>query len=274
MGKIDIKELLEAGAHFGHKSSRWNPGMEPYIHSKRGGIHIIDLEKTAEELEKAAKFATEVAASGKQVLFVGTKKHIAPSVKEAAENARMPYVIERWFGGMLTNFTTISSRVKYYKKLDKQLEDGELEEDYNKREVLEFREQRDKLASDFAGIADMEELPGALFITDVITEKTAVREAKRLNIPIIAIVDTNGDPSAVDYVIPANDDAVKTVKLIADTISEAVQHGIKNKATKSDKSKETTKAKAANDKSKTAAKKKSTAKTETAKPKVTAKEEE
>lgn len=224
---IDLKTLLEAGAHFGHKTSRWHPKMRPYIHSKRGGIHIIDLEQTSDLLAKASEFAASVAASGKQVLFVGTKKHIAPSVQAAAESAKMPYVTERWFGGMLTNFSTISERIKRLKQLNEQLESGELAESYNKREILEFSEERDKLARDFNGIAEMGKMPGALFVADVLGEKTAIREARRLHIPVIAIVDTNADPSLIDYVIPANDDAVKAVKLIADTIAEAVIGGAK-----------------------------------------------
>ncbi len=231
MSKTDIKALLEAGAHFGHKTSRWNPKMRNFIHSKRGGIHIIDLVQTADLLEEAAKFAESVASSNKKVLFVGTKKHIAPTIKEAAESAGMPYVSERWLGGMLTNFSTISERIKRLKKLEEDLESGELSEKYNKREILEFQEERDKLAKDFQGISDMNKVPGALFVSDCITERTAIKEAARLGIPIIGIVDTNGDPSDIDYVIPANDDAVKTVKLVAEAIAEAVAKGAK-KATK------------------------------------------
>ncbi|MEX0748445.1 MAG: 30S ribosomal protein S2 [Candidatus Saccharimonadales bacterium] len=230
MSSIDIKTLLEAGAHFGHKTSRWNPKMAPYIHSKRGGIHIIDLDQTVTRLETALNFIESVAASGKKVLFVGTKKHIAPTVQAAAEASGMPYVTQRWFGGMLTNFTTISERVKRLKQLNEELESGELNDSYNKREVLEFSEERDKLAKDFNGILEMDKVPGALFVSDVLTEKTAIREATRLGIPVIAIVDTNGDPGLIDYVIPANDDAVKAVKLIADAVSEAIKGGAKEYA--------------------------------------------
>lgn len=232
MSKTDVKTLLEAGAHFGHKTSRWNPKMREFIHSKRGGIHIIDLLQTAEKLDLATNFAQSVAASGKQVLFVGTKKHISSTLQEAAESVEMPYVSERWLGGMLTNFSTISERVKRLKKLNEDLASGELSEKYNKREILEFEEERDKLAKDFQGISDMKKVPGALFVTDVITERTAIKEAKRLNIPVIGIVDTNGDPTDVDYVIPANDDAVKTVKLVSDAMSHAVAEGLKEYAKK------------------------------------------
>ncbi len=223
--KVDIKALLEAGAHFGHKTSRWNPKMEKFIHSKRGGIHIIDLEQTKDQLEKSANFLASVAASGKKVLFVGTKRHIAPTIEEAAKKVKMPYVTERWMGGMLTNFATMSDRVKRLKTLNEELDSGELAETYNKREILGFEEERDKLEQDFGGIADMEESPAAMFISDVVVEKTAIREAKRLNIPIVAIVDSNGDPSLIDYPIPANDDALKTVALITDVLVEAIAKG-------------------------------------------------
>ncbi|MEX0934578.1 MAG: 30S ribosomal protein S2 [Candidatus Saccharimonadales bacterium] len=223
--KVDIKTLLEAGAHFGHKTSRWNPKMSKYIHSKRGGIHIIDLEQTLTQLEKSANFLNSVAASGKKILFVGTKKHIAPTIQEVAEKINMPYVTERWMGGMLTNFTTISERVKRLKQLNEELESGELSETYNKREILEFSEERDKLAQDFGGIMEMDGAPGAVFVSDVITEKTAIREAKRLKIPIVAIVDSNGDPTIVDYPIPANDDALKTIELITSVLTEAIAEG-------------------------------------------------
>ena len=232
MSKTDVKTLLEAGAHFGHKTSRWNPKMRDFIHSNRGGIHIIDLLQTAEKLDQAAAYAQSVAASGKQILFVGTKKHIAPTLQQAAESVDMPYVSERWLGGMLTNFSTISERVKRLKKLNEDLASGELSEKYNKREILEFEEERDKLAKDFQGISEMKKVPGALFVTDVITERTAIKEARRLGIPVIGIVDTNGDPTDVDYVIPANDDAVKTVKLISEAVSHAVAEGLKEYAKK------------------------------------------
>lgn len=224
----DIKSLLEAGAHFGHRSSRWDPRMRPFIYTKRGGIHIIDLIQTREHMDRAAGFARQVAADGKQILFVGTKKHIAPVVEEAAREASMPYVTERWFGGILTNFQTIHTRIKYFKKLSQQLESGELADTYNKREIAKFTEERDKMATSFTGLSDMEELPGALFVSDVVNEYTAIREANRLGIPIIAIVDTNGNPTPIDYPIPANDDAVKTVSLIARKIGSAIDAGVED----------------------------------------------
>jgi small subunit ribosomal protein S2 len=221
----EVKSLLEAGAHFGHRTSRWNPKMRPYIYTERGGIHIIDLVQTAQAMGEAADFAHRVASGAQPILFVGTKKHIAPAIQRIAQDASMPYVINRWFGGILTNFDTILRRIRYFKKLTAQLENDELSETYNKREITKFQEERDKMAVSFTGLANMEELPGALFISDVNNEKTAVREANRLGIPIIALVDSNSDPEPIDYPIPANDDAVKTVSLIAHAIAEAATAG-------------------------------------------------
>lgn len=246
----EIKTLLEAGAHFGHRTSRWNPKMRPFIYTERDGIHIIDLVQTEERLQEAADFAQKTAAAGKQVLFVGTKKHIAPVIAEVAGEADMPYVIGRWFGGILTNFDTILRRIKYFKKLSQQLDDDELNETYNKREVAKFQEEREKMAESFTGLANMEELPGAVFISDVNNEKTAIREANRLQIPVIAIVDSNGDPGPVDYVIPANDDAVKTVSLITRRITEAITAGNKERTAATSKTK--TKSKSASTSTKSA----------------------
>ncbi len=247
----DIKALLEAGAHFGHRTSRWNPKMRQYIYTKRGGIHIIDLVQTADHLQQATKFAKQTTANGKKILFVGTKKHIAPVIREVAQETGMPYITERWFGGILTNFDTILRRIQYFKKLTQQLEGGELEETYNKREITKFQEERDKMAISFSGLADMEELPGAVFIADVVNEQTAVREANRLNIPIIGIVDSNGDPTPIDYVIPANDDAVKTVSLIAKEVGDAATSGKEEHATKSAKTSAKSKTKQTAQKEKT-----------------------
>ncbi|PSO42871.1 30S ribosomal protein S2 [Candidatus Saccharibacteria bacterium QS_5_54_17] len=233
----EVKSLLEAGAHFGHRTSRWNPKMRPYIYTERGGIHIIDLVQTAQAMGEAADFAHRVASGGGQILFVGTKKHIAPAIQRIAHDASMPYVINRWFGGILTNFDTILRRIRYFKKLTAQLENDELSETYNKREITKFQEERDKMAASFSGLANMEELPGALFISDVNNEKTAVREANRLGIPIIALVDSNSDPEPIDYPIPANDDAVKTVSLIATTIAEAATTGASEYASAAKQSK-------------------------------------
>lgn len=227
MSKVDIKALLEAGAHFGHRTSSWNPKMRPFIHSSRDGIHIINLEITVEQLDKAAEFTKQVTANGKDVLFVGTKKHIQADLKQIASEAGLPHVTRRWLGGTLTNFATISGRIKRYNQLIEQLESGELTEEYNKREILEFQEEKDKLGEDFSGVSEMKKLPGALFVADVLNEKTAVREANRLSIPVIGIVDSNADPTVADYPVVANDDARKTVVLIAGVIAEAAQEGVK-----------------------------------------------
>lgn len=231
MADVDIKQLLEAGAHFGHKSSRWHPKMAPYIHSKRNGTHIIDLTKTVEELEKALSFLTKTAADGKQVLFVATKPQAKDTVKKAAESVNMPYVTERWLGGMLTNRNTMSGRIKHLKDLEEKMANGQLEAKYNKLEVQRFQEEIDEMNRIYGGVKEMSPKLGAVFIIDIIAEDNAVREAKKLGVPVVAIVDTNTDPSKIDYPIPANDDALKTIKLITDYVVKAVEAG-KGKATK------------------------------------------
>jgi small subunit ribosomal protein S2 len=232
--KVDIKALLEAGAHFGHKTSRWHPKMATYIHSKRGGIHIIDLTKTAEQLEKAIAFAEKQAASGHQVLFVGTKRQAKEAVKTAAVYAGQPYVVERWLGGMLTNSTTTNARIKKLKDLEGKMESGELVTRYNKLEVQRFQEQIDAMNHNYSGVKDMNGRPGAVFVSDIIEDKNAVNEAVKLGIPVIAIVDTNTDPSNIDYPIPANDDAIGAVKMIVDLIADGVQAGRGKKAAKAE----------------------------------------
>lgn len=231
--KVDIKALLEAGAHFGHKTSRWHPKMAPYIHSKRGGIHIIDLTKTVEQLELAIAFAEKQAAAGHQILFVGTKRQAKEPVKTAAMYSGQPYVVERWLGGMLTNSTTTNGRIKKLKDLEGKMESGELASRYNKLEVQRFQEQIDAMNYNYGGIKDMNGRPGAVFITDIIEDKNAVNEAIKLGIPVIAIVDTNTDPSNIDYPIPANDDAIGALKIIVDAIADAIQSGRGKKAAKS-----------------------------------------
>ncbi len=223
--EVDLKQLLEAGAHFGHKTERWHPKMAPYIHSKRGGTHIIDLTKTAACLEEALSFVTKTAASGKQVLFVGTKRQAQDIVKQAAEATNMPYVTERWLGGMLTNWNTIGGRVKHLQELENRMASGELANKYNKLEVQRFQEEIDQMNVLYSGVKELNSRPGALFIIDVINDANAVREAKRLKIPIVAIVDTNADPSQVTYPIPANDDAIKTIQLITDYVQKAIETG-------------------------------------------------
>lgn len=230
--KTDIKALFEAGAHFGHKTSRWHPKMAPYIHSKRQDAHIIDLVKTVEALDIALPFLTSVAASGKKVLFVGTKKQVKDVVKASAEAAGQPFVTERWIGGMLTNVTTITAQLKKLRDLEKRMDSGDLEKRYNKLEVQRFQEEIDELNRKYGGIKDLSGKPGALFVTDVIADANAIREAKTLNVPVVAIVDTNANPDDVDYVIPANDDAIKSVQLLLDYATAAVAEGTVKKEEK------------------------------------------
>lgn len=225
MSKVDIKELFAAGAHFGHKTSRWHPKMSKYIHSKKDGSHIIDLVKTVEQLELATDFIEETVGNGKQVLLVGTKRQAQDPIKKAAETTKMPFVVERWLGGMLTNRSTIGGRVKYLKKLEEDMENGKLESKYNKLEVQRFQEEIDQMNVLFGGIKQMTQLPAAVFVTDVLHDVNAVREARKLNIPVVAVVDTNADPSNIDYPIPANDDAIKSIQTITNYISEAIQAG-------------------------------------------------
>lgn len=222
---VDIKALLEAGVHFGHKTSRWHPKMAPYIHSKRQESHIIDLTKTVAALDEALPFLTKVAASGKQVLFVGTKKQAKDIVRQAAESAHQPYVTERWIGGMLTNVSTVTQQVKKLKSLEKRMDSGDLEKRYNKLEVQRFQEEIDSLNEKYGGIKDLNGRPGAVIVSDIITDANAVKEAKTLGVPVIAIVDTNANPDPIDYVIPANDDAIKGLELLLDYFTQAVAEG-------------------------------------------------
>ena len=230
--KVDIKALLEAGVHFGHKTSRWHPKMAAYIHSKRQDSHIIDLVKTVEGLDKALPFMSEVVASGKQVLLVGTKRQAKDIVRAAAEKSGQPFVTERWMGGMLTNVATVAGRIKELKSLEKRMDSGELANRYSKLEVQRFQEEIDDLNEKYGGIKDLNGKPGAVFVTDVIEDANAVREASKLGVPIVAVVDTNANPTGIDYVIPANDDAIKGVQLIMDYVVAAIDEG---KATKDKK---------------------------------------
>lgn len=222
---VDIKALLEAGVHFGHKTSRWHPKMAPYIHSKRQDNHIIDLTKTVEGLDVALPFLTKVVASGKPVLFVATKKHTKDAVKAAAEALGQPYMVNRWLGGTLTNVNTISTQVKKLKDLERRMASGELENKYNKLEVQRFQEEIDELTVKYGGIKDLNGKPGAVFIIDVIGDVNAIKEAKTIGVPVVGVVDTNADPSLVDYVIPANDDAIKGIHLLLDYVSQAINEG-------------------------------------------------
>lgn len=220
-----MKALLEAGAHFGHKTSRWHPKMAPYIHSKRQDTHIINLEKTVESLEKALPELTKIAASGKKILFVGTKKQLKEIVKSAADSVKMPYVTVRWVGGTLTNVETVNRQIKKLKNLERKMASGEFEKRYSKLEIQRFQEEIDLLNTRYGGIKEMSEQPAAVIVTDSIVDKNAIKEAKVLNIPVFAITDTNVDPTGIDYVIPANDDATKAVNLIVDYMVEAIKAG-------------------------------------------------
>ena len=223
--EVDVKALLGAGAHFGHKTSRWHPKMAPFIHSKREGVHIIDLTKTVEALEEVLPFITKTVAGGKQILFVGTKRQAKDIVKAAALESQMPYVTERWLGGMLTNKQTIGERIKHLKDLEVRMAAGALDAKYNKLEVQRFQEEIDQMNHLYGGIKELADKPGAVFVVDVISEANALREAKKLGLTTIAIADTNVDPSDIDYVIPANDDAIKTIQLIIDYIQQAITEG-------------------------------------------------
>ena len=231
MIKTDFNTLLEAGVHFGHLKRKWNPAMAPYIFMERNGIHIIDLNKTIVKLEEAAGALKQVVKSGKKVLFVATKKQAKEIVSESAKSVDMPYITERWSGGMLTNFPTIRKAVKKMGSIDKMATDGTFE-NISKRERLQISRQREKLDKVLGSIADMSKLPAALFVIDVSKEHIAVKEAKRLHIPVYGIVDTNSDPN-IDFPIPANDDASKSIKVIVDVVTSAIQDGLnERKATR------------------------------------------
>ena len=224
MSVISMKQLLEAGVHFGHQTRRWNPKMAEYIFAERNGIYIIDLQKTVKKLEEAYLFVRDVAANGDNVLFVGTKKQAGESIKEEAERAGAHYVNARWLGGMMTNFKTIRRRIQRLEQLHKMEEDGTFER-LPKKEVAKLELEIEKLEKYLGGIKTMDKLPGALFIVDPRKERIAVAEAKKLGIPLVAIVDTNCDPDEIDYVIPGNDDAIRAVKLIAGTMADAIIEG-------------------------------------------------
>lgn len=224
MGVVSMKQLLEAGVHFGHQTRRWNPKMAPYIFTERNGIYIIDLQKTVKMIEEAYMFVRDVVANGDTVLFVGTKKQAGDSIREEAERAGIHYVNARWLGGMMTNFKTIRRRIERLNQLRMMEVDGTFDR-LPKKEVIKLNLEIDKLEKFLGGIKEMKKLPGALFVVDPRKEKIAVAEAKKLGIPVVAIVDTNCDPDEVDYIIPGNDDAIRAVKLIAQTMANAVIEG-------------------------------------------------
>ncbi|MDD2246865.1 MAG: 30S ribosomal protein S2 [Proteiniphilum sp.] len=225
MAKLEFDQLLEAGAHFGHLKRKWNPAMAPYIFMERNGIHIIDLYKTIAKAEEAAAALKQIAKSGKKILFVATKKQAKPVVEEKAQRVNMPYVIERWPGGMLTNFPTIRKAVKKMGYIDKMIKDGTFDT-LSKREKLQITRQRAKLEKTLGSIQDLTRLPSALLVVDVMKEQIAVKEAERLGIPVFAIVDTNSNPTNIDFVIPANDDAAKAVDMIIEFLCESIKEGL------------------------------------------------
>ena len=224
MSVVSMKQLLEAGVHFGHQTRRWNPKMSRFIFTERNGIYIIDLQKTVKKVEEAYNFIREVAANGQTILFVGTKKQAQNAIKDEALRCNMFYVNQRWLGGMLTNFRTIQNRVARLKELEKMFEDGTVEQ-YPKKEVILMKRELDKLEKNLGGIKDMKKLPGCIVVIDSKKEEIAVKEARKLNIPVIATVDTNCDPDVIDFPIPANDDAIRAVKLLASKMADAVLEG-------------------------------------------------
>ena len=224
MAVVSMKQLLEAGVHFGHQTRRWNPKMAPYIYTERNGIYIIDLQKTVKKLEEAYNFVRDLAANGQSILFVGTKKQAQDAIKEEAERVGQYYVNARWLGGMLTNFKTMRTRIDRLAQLKKMQEDGTFDM-LPKKEVMKLLGEMEKLEKYLGGVKEMKKLPGALFVVDPRKEHNAIAEARKLHIPIVAIVDTNCDPDEIDYVIPANDDAIRAIRLIASTMANAVQEG-------------------------------------------------
>lgn len=221
MSIVSMKQLLEAGVHFGHQTRRWNPKMAKYIFTERNGIYIIDLQKTVERIESAYQFVKNVVSENKEILFVGTKKQAQESIQEESKRCEMPYVNQRWLGGMLTNFNTIRKRVDRLHELDKMEEDGTFDL-LPKKEVIKLRHENEKLEKFLGGIKDMKQLPGAIYVVDPRKERIAVAEARKLGIPLVSIVDTNCDPDEIDHIIPGNDDAIRSVKLITSIMADAV----------------------------------------------------
>jgi small subunit ribosomal protein S2 len=234
MSRVNFQDLLDAGAHFGHLKRKWDPSMAPYIFMERNGIHIIDLQKTVVKIDEAALALKQIAKSGRKILFVATKKQAKDIVAESISKINMPYVTERWSGGMLTNFPTVRKAVKKMTTIDKMQGDGTLNH-LSKREKLQISRQRAKLEKNLGSIADLTRLPAALFVVDIQKEKIAVAEAKRLQIPVFAMVDTNSNPNLVDYAIPCNDDAAKSIAIVVETIASAIQEGLSERKVEKDK---------------------------------------
>ena len=233
MTNIEVQELLDAGVHFGHLTRKWDPNMAPYIYGERNGVHIIDLYKTAAKIDEAAEALKKIAASGRKILFVATKKQAKEIISEKSKSVNMPYITERWPGGMLTNFVTIRKAVKKMSSIDRMKQDGSFDA-LSKREKLQINRQREKLEKNLGSISDMTRLPGALFIVDVKKEHIAVAEAKNLNIPIFAMVDTNSDPRGIDYVVPSNDDASKSINKVLGYITDAIAEGLADRKVNKD----------------------------------------
>jgi len=268
MGKIEVKDLIKAGVHFGHLTRKWNPNMAPFIYMERNGIHIINLYKTISKLEEASEAIKKIAISGRKILFVATKKQAKDIVGEAAKKVNMPYITERWPGGMLTNFITIRKAVKKMSSIDRMKQDGTFNT-LSKKEKLQIGRLREKLEKNLGSIANMTRLPGAIFVVDIVRENIAVKEAQKLNIPIFAMVDTNSDPTGIQYVIPSNDDASKSITKIVEYISDSIQTGLEER--KSEKAAEEKEKAEAEEAKKTAAEEKEKGDTKKAK-KVEAKE--
>ena len=240
MSKNQVKELVEAGVHFGHLTRKWNPNMSPYIYMERNGIHIINLYKTVAKLDEASQALKKIAASGRKILFVATKKQAKDIVSESSKKINMPYITERWPGGMLTNFVTIRKAVKKMSSIDRMKEDGTFNS-LSKKEKLQIGRLRDKLEKNLGSISNMTRLPGAIFIVDILREKIAVKEAQKLNIPIFAMVDTNCDPRGIDFVIPSNDDASKSISKILEHVGAAVLEGLEERNSSKEKEEDNSK---------------------------------
>ena len=240
MSKNQVKELVEAGVHFGHLTRKWNPNMSPYIYMERNGIHIINLYKTVAKLDEASQALKKIAASGRKILFVATKKQAKDIVSESSKKINMPYITERWPGGMLTNFVTIRKAVKKMSSIDRMKQDGTFNS-LSKKEKLQIGRLRDKLEKNLGSISNMTRLPGAIFIVDILREKIAVKEAQKLNIPIFAMVDTNCDPRGIDYVIPSNDDASKSITKILEHVGAAVLEGLEERNSSKEKEEDNSK---------------------------------
>lgn len=247
MGKITTKELLDAGVHFGHLTRKWDPRMAPYIFMEKNGIHIIDLNKTANALEKAKAALTQIAKSGRKIMFVATKKQAQVMVSQEARKLKMPYVTERWLGGMLTNFATVRKSIKRMSSIEKMEKDPDFEKNIAKRERLMLSREKDKLQRVIGGIAELNRLPAALFVVDVKKEHLAVKEAHKLGLPVFALVDTNSNPEVADFAIPGNDDSAKSIEIIVSHISEAIEAGLSDR--KKEKESDDKKAEAKEEKS-------------------------